>query len=412
VHSLRQRRRAVAGGFPDVRPRDGKIDVGTELRVRILHIISGLGQGGAEAALVRLLAASEGSDRHVVISLSDLAHNEDPLIALGVPVLRIDLRSRGGRMAKLVRIMIEIQRCNPDVVQLWMYHANVIGGILATMAGVRRIVWGIHHSAFEEGGVKDRTRLFVRTGAVLSHFASDAIISCSAAGAAIHARAGYSSRAMHVVPNGYDFGRFRPDPVARAHTRAGLGLAENAVVVGMVARWDPVKDHRNFIAAAEIVLRKRPGTRFVLCGQGISAENPSLKALLQPAEIAGAFSLIDGTRTVERIFSALDVNVLASRSEAFPNVLVEALACGVPCVATEVGDARTIVGPSGCVVPPRNAVALADAMMSLVEMPEAARREMGDTGRLRVCAQYSIGAMYKSYRAVWGCNKITACEIQ
>jgi glycosyltransferase involved in cell wall biosynthesis len=206
---------------------------------------------------------------------------------------------------------------------------------------------------------------------------------------------------MKVVPNGFDVERFRPDAEARAAVRAELRLSAGDVAFTLAARFHPVKDHRTLLAAAAAVVRACPNARFILCGEGVAWSNGELDAAIGAAGARAAFRLLGKRNDVARIFAASDVAVSSSLSEGFPNTIGEAMACGLPCVVTDVGESAAIVGPAGRVVPPCNPRAMADALVELAQCDGAARKRLGWAARARVEKNFAIGAVVRRYEELY-----------
>jgi len=206
---------------------------------------------------------------------------------------------------------------------------------------------------------------------------------------------------MRVIPNGIDEQRFHPDTEARKSIREELGLSGDSVLVGMFARYSPMKDHETFLHAAALLHWKYPGVRFVLAGEGIAADNQPLSRLVGENGLQEVTYLLGPRRDIQRLTAALDFACLSSWSESFPNVLVEAMACAVPCVASDVGDSSFIVGEAGRIVPPCNPPALAEAMGALVCMSAAERTVLGRRARERVLERFTLQKTIRAYEDLY-----------
>jgi glycosyltransferase involved in cell wall biosynthesis len=226
------------------------------------------------------------------------------------------------------------------------------------------------------------------------------IVCCSEATRRVHVQMGYASDKMLVIPNGIDLGRFRPDPRARRSVRAELGLDSEAPLIGMVARFHPLKDHSTFVQAASR-LAQLLDVHFLLCGAGIDVENAELASWIEQAGLSDRFHLLGRREDTPRLFASLDLSTLSSRSEAFPLVVGEAMACGVPCVVTDVGDAAVIVGTTGIVVPPQDPGALAEAWRRLIEDGPELRRRLGDLARQRIEERYGLADVVTEYECLY-----------
>lgn len=372
--------------------------------MRILHVITGLGQGGAESVLYRLATYPGTGVEHIVVSLTDDGLYGERLRAAGVAVHALGMKrgrvSLGGFMA-LRRL---IARSRPDAVQTWMYHADLIGGVAARLAGVRAVAWGVRNSGAHLERSSRSARLVLRACALLSGSVPRAIVCAAQNAARRHADKGYRRDRLTVIPNGYDLSRYAPDPQAGARARGQWDLSRDVPVIGCVARWDPLKDHANLLRAVAALVRdgRDAGLRCVLIGRGMSADNAELGAMLDKLDLRDRVVLNGPSDDVPAMMNGLDVHVLSSCAEGFPNVVAEAMACGVYCVVTDVGDAAYIVGDAGVVVPPEQPEALARGIeAALRDVAARGRDRVGEAGRARVLDHFELGRMVQSYIAVW-----------
>lgn len=369
----------------------------------ILHIITGLDDGGAEAALYRLSSFDEKSIL-VVISLADKGKYGDLLKDAGIPVYCLNMPK--GRLSfygiyKLWRLINEVK---PDVVQTWMYHADLIGGVVARIAGISAVCWGIHHTDMHPAKTKFTTRFVVRLCAKVSGFLPAKIVCCAHKSLQVHQQLGYPAEKCVVIPNGYDLGRFRQDEVARLRVRSELYVDNNMPLLGMVARFDPQKDHPNLLKALWILKNNGLEFRCVLVGNGLTEINLDLSVLICKYELDDRVLLLGARDDIPDLMNALDINVLSSAyGEAFPNVLAEAMACGTPCVTTDVGDASVIVDDTGWIVPIQNGQALADALAECIQMlrDRSVWVVRQQRCRSRIVENFSIEKTVQAYQQVW-----------
>lgn len=371
-----------------------------------MHVITGLGVGGAEVMLHRLLEASNrGEDAHQVVSLTELGEIGGRLLELGIPTVALGMRRSGVRVpdpVRLLRLALLMRAFRPDVVQTWLAHADLLGGVAARLARVPRVVWGIHNSTIDPVRTRRTTQWTVAACARLSRSIPDVIVSVSRAARDVHVAAGYDPSKFVLIPNGFDLGRYRPDPAAREEVRGELGIPADAVVVGLPARFDPQKDHANFVRAAARLAARRPSVRFVLCGQDTGAENAALARLLAEHGVRQRFHLLGRRADMPRVLNALDVASLSSAfGEAFPLAIGEAMACGVPAVVTDLGDCAHLVGDTGRVVPPRDPAALAGAWEALVALGPEGRRVLGLAARERVGTNFALPRVAERYAALY-----------
>lgn len=370
---------------------------------KVLHVITGLNDGGAEGVLARLCLNSQ-QVQHVVVSLMDGGKYGPVLKSADIEVHYLNMRPARPSISKLLKLRRIIRNERPDVVQTWMYHADLLGGIAAKAAGVKRIFWGIRHSTLEKGKSKRSTILIARLCAILSHWLPEKIICCAQKARTVHAEIGYSKKKLEVIPNGFDLSRFKPDSALREQLRNELNIGPDEFLIGMVARFDPQKDHENLLEALTIVAQK-VSFRCILVGRGLSPDNTQLVQKLSELGLTDQVELLGPRKDMPAIMNALDLHVLSSAyGEAFPNVLAEAMACGTPCVTTDVGDAREIIGETGLWCESRDSEGLAN---SVVELALESKQEPVDwqnrhnASVKRVLQQFSIDRMLNSFESLW-----------
>jgi hypothetical protein len=252
--------------------------------LRCLHVITGLGTGGAEMMLRKLVLGTEGRTlRNEVVSLGGVGPIGEELLAAGIPVVGLGMGAGGPNGRAVLRLARRIRASRPDVVQTWMYHANLIGGIAARMAGAHPTIWNIRASNLEAGGEKASTRAAAWISGRLARRLSQRILTNAESARDLHVALGYPADLFQVIPNGFELGRFRPDPGARADVRGELGIPADAPLVGLVARRHPMKDHPAFLAAAARIARACPGTHFLLAGDGVTMDDAELRGPRAPA---------------------------------------------------------------------------------------------------------------------------------
>ncbi len=367
--------------------------------MRTVFIITGLSTGGAEMMLLKVL---EHLDRQRfsphVISLTTLGELAPHITALGIPVDALGMKPDRPSPSGFFRLIRMLKRLNPDVVHTWMYHADLLGGLAARLAGVPAIGWCIRNSNLDKDTTKISTRAVVGLCASISKWVPSRILSCSEKALQVHVACGYAAEKMLVVPNGFDLTRFKPDNDARRQIRAELGIADQAPLVGLIGRFDPQKNHAGFFAAAGVLHRQMPQVHFVLAGQGIDIGNAALLQAITQTGVLTHTHLLGLRNDMPALMAALDV--LASSSsygEAFPNVLGEAMACGVPCVVTDVGDSAYIVGDTGRVVASGDMTGLATALHELLALSPSEKAALGERAHARVAAHFEIDKVVQQY---------------
>ncbi|MDB5174354.1 MAG: putative glycosyltransferase EpsF [Phycisphaerales bacterium] len=371
-------------------------------RVRIVHVINSFAFGGAEAMLCNLLLRTD-FDRFepTVVALIDDMSVAGPVLEAGIPLVTIGMRPGIPDPRGVARLAFHLRRARPAVVQTWMDHSNLIGGLATRLATRAKVVWGIHHSNHLPGITKRSTLMTVNACARLSRRVPTRIVCCSEHAGKLYAERGFDRDRLMIIPNGFNTGAFRPDPSARIGVRNELGLGAGATLVGLVARYDPFKDHGNFLGAAAVVKQKFPDARFLLCGGNVDRNNAELMAKIESLGLAAHCHLLGPRKDVARIHAALDVCVSSSVSEAFPLVVGEAMSCGTPCAVTDVGDSALIVGKTGRVVPPGDSAALGAAVIDLIALGPEGRTRLGIDARRRVRELFDLGAVTRRYEALY-----------
>jgi glycosyltransferase involved in cell wall biosynthesis len=363
----------------------------------ILHLITGLDPGGAELMLVRLVRRLDpGRHRSVVVGMSGPSSLAPALRRAGVEYCSLDMRRGWPDPRGLTRLIAILRRVRPQILQTWLYHADLLGLVGRALARVScRLIWNIQCTEMAEAGALRRLLAW-------SSPVPEAIIVNSHAGRRFHEAQGYRPRRWVHIPNGCDTAAFSFDATARRAQRREWLIDDGMVAIGLAARYHAMKDHDNFLAAAARLAARRGDAVFVLAGAGIDAANRSLSAAVAAHGLGDRVRLLGNRADMARVYSALDIASLSSAyGEGCPNVLVEAMACGLPCVATDCGDAALLIGEDGLVVPPRDPAALAAGWERLAALGSAGRRQLGARARERMVADYDVAAIAARYAALY-----------
>lgn len=357
------------------------------MRVRVLHIIGSLETGGAETALARICQATHALDlEHRILVLSRTGPIEGELQVAGIPILAP--RVRPSDLACLVA------GWRPHVVQGWMYHGSLAALVLRSVVfPSASLAWNIRCGLDTPGQYRRSTRGLIRLLAKLSHI-PDAILYNAVSARVGHEKAGYARDRGEVIPNGFNLEIFRPAPVSRQELRSELGLPEEARIIGLVARFHTEKNPGLFLRA----LSRLPAhVHGLMAGPGMVLENPDLANQIQALGLPGRVHLMGERRDLPRIMAGLDLAVSASWNEGFSNVLGEAQACGVPCVATEVGDSGLLIGGLGRLVPPGEDEAMIQAIVDLLGLPQEERSALGRRCRQRMEDSFGLPLAARRY---------------
>lgn len=368
--------------------------------MRIMHVITGLDIGGAESALCRLVESLGAPEfEHVVISLVGAGCLSDRIRAAGGRLEYLDMRPGRPSVTALLRLRQLVRRERPDVVHGWMHYSN-FATTLAVTGFSTPVLWGIRQSLYDMQCEKWLARFVMWMGARFS-WKPAWIIYNSITSARQHEAFGYRIEKTRIIPNGFDTKEFRPDAACRDKVRAELNLGTDAFAVGLVARVHPMKDYDNFLHAAALFARGYEKAVFVLVGEGADRNNTVLRGKVEALGLGERVRLCGRRRDISSIYTALDVACCSSWSEAFPNAIGEAMACAVPCVATDVGDVGEIISDTGIVVPPRDSIALCSGWEKFVAMGEGERKRLGQKARQRIVEQYGLDSVSRMCAALY-----------
>lgn len=371
----------------------------------VLHFTPSVGGGGAEAMLCNLVEAMHGGPwRNIIVAVKTggdgcqaarMKKTADAFYDLDSPALL--------RPALFNKLRVIIQLEKPDVVQTWMHHADFVGGLAARLSGVKNIVWGIHsRSIFRWPGDSSlKFALFNAAIRAASRTLPQRIVSCSETAIQDHASMGFPRKKMAFIANGICTRRFQPSVEAGVEMRRRLRIALDAPVVGFVGRFHPVKNLELFFRAAAELQKRMPETRFVLCGgsAGMLDDKASGAYHALPDRLAVRF--VPFNSTTESLYPAFSVFSLCSESEALPMTILEAMACGVSCVTTDVGDCASVIADTGLVVRPGDPRALADGWEKMLGADAALRTSLSVRARERVVEHFSIAHAAAKYEQAY-----------
>ncbi len=365
----------------------------------VAHLIADLGNGGAERSLYNLLSLQRGRGfRPIVVSMTNiLAPYADRIRGLGVSVHSLNAR-RHFPDPRAVRRFVGILECEKvDLIHSWMFHANLLAVMVRPWFSAP-LIWNIRQPIQPLKNYKLRTALVVACCNAMRRF-PEMIVTNSPETYRRLSHAMSNPEKCCFIANGVDTALFRPDKEARSTIRKELGIESGAILVGMIARYHPSKDHAGFLAAARLVAARSPEVELALAGKSIEHSNRELSVMI--GDLSAKVHLLGERDDVHRILPAMDIVALSSQSEGFPNILLEALSCGVPCVSTDAGAAREIVADAGRVTPPGRPEELADAIEELVLLGAEERSMMGRRGRARVEQEFPLRRMAESYATLF-----------
>lgn len=351
--------------------------------------------------LILTARMEDPSITHEVISLGSLGEVGPRLVLAGIPVRALGLNQLTGALVGFPRLVAWLRAAGPHaVVQTWMYHADLIGGLAAWSAGQRKVIWNIRQTGLELGDISRATRAVVRACAAFSRRLPRKIVCNARAAIPSHAALRYHTEHFEVIPNGFDLSKFARQSEGRQALRQSWRISDDEMVIGMVARFDPQKDHANFVGAAAIVANEIPAARFVLVGRSIR-KNPDLAQHIAQIGLSSRFVLEEERGDIPAVMSALDVFCLSSRAEGFPNVLGEAMACETPAVSTDAGEARMLIADDALIAPAGDPAALAACILRAARLSPLQRAELGRRQRNRIESEFNITQIWRRYRALY-----------
>jgi len=349
--------------------------------------------------LYKLIVSMDSSRfETTVISLTDEGSLGPGLKKQGITVHCLQMPRGLPAPRSLRRLRQIVNTLRPDILQGWMYHGNLAAFVSGSRAP---ILWNVRQSLYEMSRERWLTQLVIY---ISEHISSrvTTILYNSRVSAQQHAALGFSTSNAVVIPNGFDISVFRPDSSAFDRVRAELNVTGEQILIGLVARYHPMKDHAGFLRAAALLSRDHPEARFVMAGLGVDKNNRDLMSLIHRLGLSPCVILLGERDNISSLMPALDIASCSSAwGEGFPNVIGEAMACGVPCVVTDVGDCASIVGETGRVVPPRDPSSLAQAWRELIDMGAQQRQQLGLAARERVKDNFSLDAVTRRYEALY-----------
>ena len=368
--------------------------------MKIVHIITGLGDGGAEHVLFKV-CKYDIANKHLVISLKGPGKYSSLLNKLGIKVYCLNISFFS--IHKFFFLIKLLRSLKPDIVQTWLVHADFLGSIAARLAGINNILWNVRYSNIEIGKAKLTTILIIKILSKLSYLIPKFILIVSRKAKKIYEIVGYNKNIFKFIPNGFDLSILKINKIQKKNFLKKIDIKKNIPLIGNVARYDPQKDHLNLLKALSIIRLKKINFFCILIGSNIDQNNIDLVNIIKKLNLHKNVILLGRNDNIPQVMNGLDLHVLSScYGEGFPNVIAEAMACGTPCIATDVGDAAFIIGKTGWVVPPKNPIKLSGAIENaLFEFGSKKWDNKCVKSRLTIKEKFSINKMLNSYNNVW-----------
>ena len=369
--------------------------------MKIIHINSNLDVGGTEHMLRRLIYSNpKNLSNTVVVSLTSIGEIGEGLRKSGILVHTLNMKSLLDLPIVLWQLIRIIRKFRPNIIQSWLYHADFLVGIASFLVGSISIIWNIRSTTIPQGPLSF-TYWLVRICALLSYIAPDKIICCAESTRKAHIKLGYSGNKMIVIPNGFDFTSLNADINLKIRARKDLGINNNEIVIGVIGRFDPLKDFKNFILAAKYTATQQNNLKFLMVGRNNDLFNAKLCGWIQDNGLQNNFILVGQQKDIPYFLSAMDIFCLCSAYEAFPNVLVDAMAMELPCVVTKAGDSEIILDDIKYTVPIKSPHALAEKLLIMCKLKIEDRQLLGKINSLKVREKYDIKKVREDYERVY-----------
>ena len=364
---------------------------------KVVHIITGLNQGGAETVLTRLLENASFYDDFYIISLTGKGYYSD---YIKYPIYHLNYSDPFALINSTIKLIRILRKIQPDIIQTWLYHSDLIGGVIGKIFTDESIFWNIRNGNLDPKLISRSTWISAKICAIFSRIIPDKIISCSTKAAATHEIFGYIGNKFIIIPNGTHF----PNQVKSIKNRntflEKFSLPEDAILLGNISRWNPLKDHKTLLESFSLSLSKNPNIYLLLVGNGLEEENSELGILIDHFNLRKSVILLGQLKDISYVLGVLDLFILSSVGEAFPNVLIEAMSYEVYCVSTDVGDAAYILGDEKFIVQPQASVELAETInycLNLINSGTKLNKFYID----RIKNLFSIENMCLQYHLAW-----------
>ena len=356
---------------------------------KVCHIITGLERGGAERFLFNLLTAGDlgKKNNNMVISLMSEGYYGPLLKEHNIPLRCLNMKSGQINIQSVIKLMQIIKNQKPDIIQGWMYHGNLAGllGIFITDKKTK-LSWNIRLSLEIFSQMKLKTRLAIKLGAMFSKRVNS-IIYNSKRSLKQHRQLGFSSHNDYFIPNGFDIKKWKPNKDLKFKMRNSLNISNKTRVIGYVGRGEKQKDLPKLFRVFDIVKKKHPNIILIAVGKNLE------KYALNSDRI-----IFLGERSnVNEIMTSFDMLCLTSKAEGFPNVIGEAMLSGLPCISTDVGDAKNIIGKTGWIVPNNSTTLFAKYLDNILKMPENELKKYGKSARELIIKNYDINKIRDQY---------------
>lgn len=368
--------------------------------IKIIHIITGLGDGGAEHTLYKI-CKYDNLNKHIVISLKGPDKYSTLLKKIGIEVYHLEMNFFSIR--KFIYLLKLLKFLNGNIIQTWLIHGDLIGGLAAKFAGFDNIIWNVRYSNLDFNKKNLLNIFFIKILVKFSFFIPKAVVVVSKSAKKNCEKIGYDKKKLILISNGCDLLSFKPSIKQKFLFKKKYKLKKNISILGNVARYSPMKDHLNLIKSLSLLKSKKYNFLCILVGFNINNKNKELLNLIKNLKLEENVRLLGNSNNINQVMNGIDIYVQSSRyGEGFPNVVAEAMACQTPCVVTDIGDAAYIIGKTGWVVKPNDPVMLSKSIEKALLMKKKKDwKNLCSKARNRIKKNFNLNKMINSYKRLW-----------
>ena len=368
--------------------------------MKIFHLINSLGAGGAERVLSNL-CINDKNNTHVICTLLGEDEYSYQIKNNSIRVYHLNILKNKLSFLNIFQLYLILKKENPEILQSWLYHSDLIGSIFGTICGIKKIIWNIRHTDISSLNMKNSTKILVRICAIISKFVPNKIIYCSKISLKEHEMIGYNKKKSHLIYNGVDINIFKP--TRQNKDKKALKSKKDIFKIGMVARFNHYKNHIGLIDVMKLLELNDIKFHCYLIGKNIDSKNKILVDYIHKLGISNKFSLLGYKDNMPDILNMLDLHILLTYSESFPNVIAEAMSCGVPCISSNEGEAKKIISKNGYILKGNNKKEVFDKIIQIINIKKNNSEwvKLKRNCKMHIEKNFSLQLMIDNYNRLW-----------